>query len=64
MPDFLLGTLLIIWFSFDLHWFPVSPPADASAWAVFTDPRAFVLPVVTLSRHLASPRSAATCDRR
>ncbi len=49
MPDFLLGTLLIIWFSFDLHWFPVSPPSDASAWAVFTDPRAFVLPVVTLA---------------
>ncbi len=49
MPDFLLGTLLIVWFAFDLHWFPVSPPSDASAWAVFTDPRAFVLPVVTLA---------------
>jgi len=49
MPAFLLGTLLIIWFAFDLQWFPVSPPSDASAWAVFTDPRAFVLPVVTLS---------------
>ena len=48
MPDFLVGTLLIIWFAFDLKWFPVSPPTDASAWAVFTDPRAFVLPVVTL----------------
>ena len=49
MPDFLLGTLLIIWFVLDLHWFPVSPPSNASAWAVFTDPRAFVLPVVTLA---------------
>jgi peptide/nickel transport system permease protein len=49
MPDFLIGTLLIIWFSFDLHWFPVSPPSDASAWAIATDPRAFVLPVITLS---------------
>jgi peptide/nickel transport system permease protein len=48
MPAFLLGTLLIIWFSFDLHWFPVSPPSDASAWALVTDPRAFVLPLVTL----------------
>ena len=48
MPDFLVGTLLIIWFAFDLKWFPVSPPTDASAWAVFTDPCAFVLPVVTL----------------
>ncbi|HEX4217989.1 MAG TPA: ABC transporter permease [Acidimicrobiales bacterium] len=49
MPPFLLGTLLIIWFGFDLRWFPVSPPTTASAWAVFTNPRAFVLPVVTLS---------------
>jgi peptide/nickel transport system permease protein len=48
MPAFLLGTLLIIWFSFDLHWFPVSPPSDASAWALVTDPRPFVLPLVTL----------------
>ncbi len=48
MPPFLLGTLLIIWFSFDLGWLPVSPPSQASAWAVFTDPRAFILPVVTL----------------
>ena len=49
MPAFLLGTLLIIFFSFDLHWFPVSPPSNASAWAVFTDPRAFVMPIVTLA---------------
>ena len=49
MPDFFLGTLLIIWFAFDLHWFPVSPPSNASAWAVFTNPRAFVLPLITLS---------------
>jgi peptide/nickel transport system permease protein len=49
MPDFFLGTLLIIWFAFDLHWFPVSPPSNASAWAVFTDPRAFVMPLITLS---------------
>jgi peptide/nickel transport system permease protein len=49
MPDFLVGTLLIIFFAFDLKWFPVSPPSDASALAVFTDPRAFVLPIVTLA---------------
>ena len=49
MPAFLLGTLLIIFFSFDLHWFPVSPPSNASAWAVFTDPRAFVMPIITLA---------------
>ena len=48
MPAFLLGTLLIIYFSFDLNWFPVSPPQDAPPWAVITDPRSFVLPLVTL----------------
>jgi peptide/nickel transport system permease protein len=48
MPPFLLGTLLIIWTSFDLGWFPSQPPSGVSAWAVFTDPRAFVLPLVTL----------------
>ena len=49
MPDFLVGTLLIIVFGFDLKWFPVAPPSNASAWAVFTDPKAFVLPIVTLA---------------
>ena len=48
MPDFLVGTLLIIYFSFDLHLFPSSPPTTASAWSIFTDPQAFVLPVATL----------------
>ena len=48
MPPFLLGTILIIWFAFDLKWLPVSPPSDASAWAVFSDPLAFLLPMVTL----------------
>jgi peptide/nickel transport system permease protein len=49
MPPFLLGTILIIIFNFDLHILPVSPPSDASAWAVFTDPRAFLMPLVTLA---------------
>jgi peptide/nickel transport system permease protein len=48
-PTFFIGTLLIIWFAFDLHVLPVAPPSDASPWAVFTDPRAFVMPVLTLS---------------
>jgi len=51
MPPFLLGTLLIILFGegFTLNWLPVSPPQDASAWAVFTDPAAFIMPVITLA---------------
>jgi peptide/nickel transport system permease protein len=48
-PAFLLGTLVIIWFCFDLGWFPVSPPSGQPAYIIFTDPRAFVLPVVTLA---------------
>ena len=49
MPSFFLGTLLIIWFSFDAHIFPVSPKSGAGALTIFLDPKAFVLPVVTLS---------------
>lgn len=49
MPTFFFGTLLILWFSFDLRWLPSSPPYSASPWAVFSDPRAFIMPVLTLS---------------
>lgn len=49
MPSFFLGTLLIIWFSFDAGWLPVSPPSNASPFAVWTDPRGFIMPVVTLA---------------
>jgi peptide/nickel transport system permease protein len=49
MPSFLLGTILILWFSLDLHWFPVSPPVGSGGWTIFQDPRAFVLPVITLA---------------
>jgi peptide/nickel transport system permease protein len=49
MPSFLLGTLLILWFALDEKIFPVSPPSAASFWTIFTDPRSFILPVVTLS---------------
>jgi peptide/nickel transport system permease protein len=70
MPDFLVGTLLIIFFSFDLKWFPSSPPTDASAWSVFTDPQAFILPIVTLcvtsiasfSRYMRSSMMEAMAD--
>jgi peptide/nickel transport system permease protein len=49
MPSFFLGFLLILYFSFDFHLFPVSPPNDSGAWTIFTDPRAFVLPIATLA---------------
>jgi peptide/nickel transport system permease protein len=49
MPPFLLGFLLILYFNFDFHLFPVSPPINSTASTIFTDPRAFVLPVITLS---------------
>jgi peptide/nickel transport system permease protein len=49
MPPFLLGFLLILYFNFDFHLFPVSPPINSTGTTIFTDPRAFVLPVITLS---------------
>jgi peptide/nickel transport system permease protein len=49
MPAFFLGTLLIILFAFDLKLLPVSPPSGATAFAMFTDPRAFIMPVLTLA---------------
>ncbi len=49
MPSFFLGMLLIEWFAFDAKLLPVSPPASASPFAVWTDPRGFILPVVTLA---------------
>jgi peptide/nickel transport system permease protein len=48
-PAFFLGFLVILYFCFDFHLFPVSPPISSGAWTILTDPRAFVLPVVTLS---------------
>jgi peptide/nickel transport system permease protein len=49
MPPFFLGFLLILYFSFDYHLFPVSPPINSDAATIFTDPRSFVLPVITLA---------------
>ncbi len=49
MPSFFLGTLLIEWFAFDAKLLPVSPPSSASPFAVWTDPRGFILPVLTLA---------------
>jgi peptide/nickel transport system permease protein len=49
MPAFLLGTLLILWFAIYLPWFSVEGPQGSTVWSIITDPRALVLPVLTLS---------------
>ena len=49
MPPFLLGTLLILYFSIDLHLFSEEAPQGASIGSIVSDPRALVLPVLTLS---------------
>jgi peptide/nickel transport system permease protein len=49
MPAFLLGTLLILWFAIDIPIFPTEAPQSQSVWGILSDPRALVLPVITLS---------------
>jgi peptide/nickel transport system permease protein len=49
MPAFLLGTLLILWFAIDIPIFPTQAPQSPSVWGILSDPRALVLPVITLS---------------
>ena len=63
MPPFLLGTLLIIWFSFDLGWLPSQPPrrrrpGPSSPTRRPSSSRS------SPSRPSPWPRSAATCARR
>ena len=48
-PAFLLGSLLILWFGVYLHIFPTEAPQSQSVWGILSDPRAMVLPVVTLA---------------
>jgi peptide/nickel transport system permease protein len=48
-PVFLLGALLILYFSFDLHWFPPEAPQGSTVGEILSDPRALVLPVFTLA---------------
>ena len=48
-PAFLLGSLLILWFGVYLHIFPTEAPQSQSVWGILSDPRALVLPVVTLA---------------
>jgi peptide/nickel transport system permease protein len=49
MPTFFFGILLIALFSVQLHIFPPEAPSATSLWGVLADPRALVLPVVTLA---------------
>ncbi len=49
MPSFLLGTVLIWFFAVDLHIFSVEAPQGQTVGAILGDPRALVLPVVTLA---------------
>ncbi len=49
MPAFLLGELLILWFAIDLGWFEVSAPQSNTVWGILSDPRGWILPVITLS---------------
>jgi peptide/nickel transport system permease protein len=48
MPSFFLGLMLIAVFSLKLGWLDAQASQSNSAWVVFTDPRAMVLPVLTL----------------
>ena len=49
MPSFLLGTLLILWFAIDIPIFSFEAPQSTSMWGIISDPRGWILPVVTLS---------------
>lgn len=49
MPSFWLGILLIMLFSVQFHVLPPEGPQGASVGAVLNDPRALVLPVLTLT---------------
>jgi peptide/nickel transport system permease protein len=49
MPDFFLALLLIALFAVQLKWFPPFAPSAQSVGGILADPRALVLPVVTLA---------------
>jgi peptide/nickel transport system permease protein len=49
MPNFWAGMLLILAFAIGLHVLPPEAPQGATVGAIVTDPRALVLPVVTLA---------------
>jgi peptide/nickel transport system permease protein len=49
MPAFLLGTLLILYFAIDEKWFPVGFQQSQTVGDILRDPRALVLPEITLA---------------
>ncbi len=49
MPAFLLGTLLILYFAIDQHWFPVGFSQSQTVGNIISDPRGLVLPEITLA---------------
>ncbi len=49
IPAFLLGILMLQFFSFSWTHLPASPPSGVAPWAMFTNPLGFILPVVTLT---------------
>jgi peptide/nickel transport system permease protein len=49
MPDFFLALLLIAVFAVQLRWLPPTVPPAQSVGALLADPKALVLPVVTLA---------------
>jgi peptide/nickel transport system permease protein len=49
MPAFLLGTLLILWFAIDIPIFSYQAPQGNTVWEILSDPRGWILPVITLS---------------
>ncbi len=48
-PAFLVGQLLILYFAIDFRWFPVSIGNVPTVGALLDEPRALVLPVLTIS---------------
>ncbi len=49
MPTFLLGILLVNFLAVNVHWFPPSGPQSQTVSGALSDPRAMVLPVLTLT---------------
>lgn len=49
IPQFFLGIILVLWFAARLHWLPPEGPQAYSVPGILADPRALLLPVITLA---------------